>query len=256
MDTRFPEPFETYVEVLDSVNFDIVAPFKCSDSTTNYLTDLVLATIPPIVLSGVLLGLHWRSTSNSSASSEETGKSPFFSYFLILTYLVLPNAAIKICAAFKLDEFEIDDSGSVQTLVAVDYSIEVGGSNYYALRTYASIMFFIYICGIPTLYMVLLYQAQNELSIFQDISVKELLCGPTMQAEFAKLKAFYASDIAAGKGPDGKVVSMLNEIYQDNFEVVDDVLPHDRLKQLEQYYEAKVRGTNTRNKCKRWPMYN
>ena len=102
-------------------------------------------------------------------------------------------------------------------------------------------MFFIYICGIPTLYMVLFYQAQHELSIFQDISVKDLLCGPRKKAEFAKLKAFYASDIAAGKGPDSKMVSMLNEIYQDNFEVDELVGPHDRLKQLKQYYEAKVR---------------
>ena len=74
-------------------------------------------------------------------------------------------------------------------------------------------MFFIYVVGVPSMYVTLFIQSQSELSMFKPISVKKIVYGDAKVEEILKLKEFYASDVTFGKGPDAKVVAMLQEVY-------------------------------------------
>ena len=59
LNVDFPEPYDTVVSVLASVNLSImeVAPFKCLRPETTFLTDLVVTTLIPIIASAILIAV-------------------------------------------------------------------------------------------------------------------------------------------------------------------------------------------------------
>ena len=221
LDVSFPEPYESFVAALGGINLDMmsIAPFECVAPSTTFMDGLVVTTMIPIGIAAILLALHkYKPTPLRQGS-------PYFSLFLLLTYLLIVSVSSKICSSFKVDEFDVDDE-ETRYYLAVDYSIEApgpgspcqldgsgcdhGGSTYLGLQIYAYLMFVVYVIGIPGLYVLLFYRAQRELSVFPEVSLSKLT-GEHKHAEFHKLKAFYFSDVALGRGPSVKVVAMLRE---------------------------------------------
>ena len=235
---RFPEPYTSFVGGLESLtdtvslNLFSMAPTECYYYGTNYFTNLVFSTMYPIVLSVILTGLHARDQARKKEGS------PWFSIFLALTYLILPSAAVKIFYSFKWDYFcegEVNfEDGAIKNdgicngkesfeghraFLAVDYGIEYGTAEADALIIYAIIMIFVYAIGVPTLYVVLLYRAQAELSLQIPIKLDpaKLVCDPKERAELkAALMQFYFGDVTLGHGVTDKTIEMLQEVADEN----------------------------------------
>ena len=74
-------------------------------------------------------------------------------------------------------------------------------------------MLVIFVIGVPLMYATLFYKAQHELSVVEEVSIAKLLTGSNKREEFERLKAFFKSDVAVGKAPDEKAVTMLKELY-------------------------------------------
>ena len=199
LDVRFPNPYSSVAAALGNLNLSFfqLAPVECTFPDSNFFTDLAFSTSWPIVVAVVLLSLHVRNRANTQT---------YFSLFLILTYLVLPGASSKIFSAFKCDEFIIDDD-TTRYFVAVDYSIECDSDDvwYRPLLALAVAMAVVYVIGIPTLYSVLLYRAQPELSIVPKVELSKMLhFSRTHRKEASKqLGEFFFGDVARGKVVSG-----------------------------------------------------
>ena len=167
LDVDFPEPYDTLVEALSSINLNIlsVAPVACYYSDKTFLSDLVMTTMMPIGVSAVLLTLHnikkrkAKPDGEQGQSRSNEDRGPYFELFLLLTYLVLVSTASKVCSSFKIDKFQVDeeDPPSARYYAAVDYKIEApglgspcrydgtgcdhGGRTYILLQIYAALMF-------------------------------------------------------------------------------------------------------------------
>ena len=214
LNVRFPEPFASVMNALDSLNLSFfkMAPPSCYIYGANFMTDLVFTTLYPIAISMALLALHGRQKDEES--------STYFSLFLLLTYLVLPSTALKIFSSFKTDEFDAGGDGE-RSFLAVDYSIDAHTAEYDALWFYAGCMTLIYVIGTPLLYAVLLFRNQRELSIHAPFSLepKKLCASADKRAELkATLVEFLAGDATLGKGVTEKTFGMLDDVAQtDDF---------------------------------------
>ena len=204
LDVQFPDPYSSVAAALGNLNLSFfqLAPVECTFPDSNFFTDLVFSTSWPILVAAVLLSLHWRNRAKTQT---------YFSSFLVLTYLILPGASSKIFSTFKYDEFIIDDE-TTWHFVSVDYSIEKGTLEANVLIIYAIIMIFVYVIGIPTLYVVLLYRAQNELSPHKPIKLDpaKLVCSAKERAELkVALTEFYFGNVTLGYGIPDKTFEML-----------------------------------------------
>ena len=125
---KFPDPYASVMDALGSINLTIMqlAPFECLRPEATFLTSLVASTLVPIFLSFVLIALH--AKGKRAAEGDQDGEGPYFSLFLLLTYLVLPNMSSQICSSFKTDQFEVGD-GDKRYYLSVDYAIEAPGYN-------------------------------------------------------------------------------------------------------------------------------
>ena len=95
-------------------------------------------------------------------------------------------------------------------------------------------MFIIYVVGVPSIYITLFVRSQHELSLFEEITVKKLVCGDNKLAELAKVKAFYTSDVTIGHAPDIKMATMFQHAFIT--EVSSNSAESDDIASLERYY--------------------
>ena len=89
------------------------------------------------------------------------------------------------------------------------------------------------------LYVVLLFKAQSQLSLFEPISLNKLVCGSEKREEFEKLKELYAGDIAMGWGPDADKVAMIKMDIEAREGIKDKELKLAVLGDLQQMYRAR-----------------
>ena len=102
---KFPGIFNDVLNIADGLNLNLfkVAPFPCFFPETGFFEDLVVSTMYPIILSMVLLSLHWWTNRRKKADEERS--HTFWTLFLVLSYLVLPGTASKTFSAFRVDDF-------------------------------------------------------------------------------------------------------------------------------------------------------
>jgi len=230
LNVTFPEPYPTFMKGLESImdtvslNLFSMAPVECFAERTDFFVDLVFSTMYPLLVSAVLLFLHMR------AQLKDKKDSTFFSFFLALTYLILPGTASKIFSAFKTDGFcqgpmlhdeDVTGSehircensgGTMRYFVTVDYRFEQGTSEWQLLVLYAAIMVLIYAIGIPLLYIVMLYRSQAELSVHEPIKLdpRKLACSAKDREKLKKdLINFYFGAVTLGNGVDENTLDHL-----------------------------------------------
>ena len=195
LDVRFPDPYSSVAAAFGNLNLNFfqLAPIECTYPESNFFTDLAFSTTWPILVAVVLLSLHLRNRRTTQS---------YFSLFLILTYLVLPVTSSKIFSAFKCDEFIVDDETSLY-FVSVDYSIECASDDpwYPALLVLAVAMAVVYVVGVQALYALLLYRAQEDLSIVPRVELSKLFrSSRTHRGEAKKqLGEFCFGDVARGR---------------------------------------------------------
>lgn len=123
LDLAFPSPVSLIISALNFINisFSGSAMVTCSAHSYDFIDDLLVNTIYPIVVVAIIFCVRWshiqvvriRSSKNMQlvdgsqidASALETRitniSSNYFSLFLIFTYLMLPSVSTKIFQTFR-----------------------------------------------------------------------------------------------------------------------------------------------------------
>ncbi|GMI22709.1 hypothetical protein TeGR_g13157 [Tetraparma gracilis] len=166
-DLRFPKVFTGLLNSISTVaNLDFVAymPVGCV-AATNFHSSLVGYTLGPLVAFAAMLLLYW-----AKKGSKPEFANRLFSYFLALTFLLLPSVSIKIFSTFACRIFD-DGYGS---FLKVDYSIDCASSSHAAFEAYALVMILVYPVGIPLMYFALLFRKRAMLDPGQLKFAREL----------------------------------------------------------------------------------
>ena len=253
LNVEFPPLFVAFTKrVLDvfNVSWFRLAPFECWYPQADFFTELVFDTLWPIGLSVILIGMYllfdsrkrhanWRAQQETDdekkdalkmeAESHQKYSASFFTFFLFLTYLVLPSTASKIFSSFRYDPYcegpyngkcKLAKGGVEHYMLALDYSIERGTPRARLVRMYATIMVFVYVIGIPFLYVVLLYRHQEELSIHEPFKFDpaKLWSFEERQRLAGALKAYFLSNETLGHGVNDHTFELLeNKAKTDKF---------------------------------------
>jgi hypothetical protein len=91
-------------------------------------------------------------------------RSQNMSWFLILTYIVLPGVSSILFRFFECQN--VDPDGVIlgsQRYMTADYSISCDSNRRYFGLVWNIIMIFVYPVGIPVMYLTLLYQVGDNL---------------------------------------------------------------------------------------------
>lgn len=171
LSVEFPANFTSFISSLGFINLDFVEalPLDCY-MENNYIRQLVVMTCTPIILS-LLLFMASKIYECVKPDHKDAIHTHYFSFFLVLTFLVFPSVSGKIFRTFSCDEL---DNG--KSYLRADYSIDCDSNEYSFGIYWAILMIFIYPVGIPLLYFCLLYSKRNELNpdIDEKVEAEEL----------------------------------------------------------------------------------
>ena len=189
LDLTFTKKFTLimqWVARIATIDIIDVMPLNCAMKSDFFLSLVLYTALPLIVMLLMLLiwlflvlRMRWssvpegssvrervwqlmnRKKKNPAGRSEDESKETkhlelwegrFFKLSLILTFLVLPAASVKISSAFECKTFD----GEYGKFLKVDYSIDCNSSYYHDIYRYARVMVFFYPVGIPFTYLFLL----------------------------------------------------------------------------------------------------
>jgi hypothetical protein len=166
-DLQFPDMFTSLMNFVGNVvNLDFLSlmPLGCVMPSNFYSTLVIYTAVPAILgLVMVLLYFRWRA-------SGEIGKAnTVFSWFLFMTFLVLPSVSTKIFTTFACKTFASDYG----VYLKADYSIDCNSTQHVVYMLYAAACVVIYPVGIPVMYYKLLHKQRAMLDPGQDSMSKE-----------------------------------------------------------------------------------
>jgi hypothetical protein len=167
-------------------------------------------TIGPLLVFALLL-VSYRATK----STRPELSNRIFSYFLTLTFLILPSVSIKIFSTFACRTFD-NDYGS---FLKADYNIDCDSEEHQLIRSYAMLMCLVYPFGVPFMYAVLLYRKRHLLDPGQAKFTHEL-----GSEELGLEKAIAERQKLMLKNPGLESLSFLYDAYEPQcwwFEVVE-----------------------------------
>lgn len=118
LDLAFPWPVSVFLSVLNFLNLSITGSsmVSCSTFSYNFIDSLLVDTIYPIVVVGLLFSIRWihiqilRLRFNKQSSVLHLDEfenrisnisSTYFFIFLVFTYLILPSVVTKIFQTFR-----------------------------------------------------------------------------------------------------------------------------------------------------------
>jgi len=116
------------------------------------------------------------------------------------------------------------------------------------LRIYGTLMFFIYVLGIPMMYIMYFWKDQKELQdrhLFHrdgEVSITKMLTGNNKLQELKKLVNVFTSDLAIGKGPDAESLQLLIEKVEQEYPDDENILGV--LEELNDMYETEKKAWN------------
>ena len=166
-DLRFPALFTKFKNAVSTVvNLDFISfmPIGCM-TETNFHHSLVGYTLGPLLVFALMLAVYGSNKNKNPALANRV-----FSYFLALTFLVLPSVSIKIFSTFACRIFD----GDYGRFLKVDYNIDCDGDEHAFYEAYAMIMALVFPIGVPLMYFVLLYRRRDMLDPGQKKFTHEL----------------------------------------------------------------------------------
>jgi len=172
---RFPTFFSTFTNIISglfSLNLFVVMPLGCTMPAGHYAS-LLLYTIIPFVLTGVLLGIR-------HLSQDKHLRTKIFEVFLAMTFVILTGVSVKIFSTFACQTFD----GDYGSYLKVDYSLKCDHSAerwFYWL--YAGFMILVFPLGIPMLYTYLLRKKVGTQETLTDAIIRKILCRKKLGSE-------------------------------------------------------------------------
>lgn len=162
-DVTFPSIYRDFLSVIDVVNLDLtwIVRFGCHFDT-NFYHRLLVVTLAPIVLLGMLAVTYWianRRYGHDKLHAAEVRRK-HVSAVVLVTFLVYSSASTAVFQTFACDA--LDDGHSY---LRADYSLKchrVSGetdNRHLAFMVYAGLMILVYPVGIPTLYGFALFSS-------------------------------------------------------------------------------------------------
>ncbi|CAM9486217.1 unnamed protein product [Scytosiphon promiscuus] len=161
----YPSLYQDFLGAIDIINFDVGSMLSagCLWSDIDFHHRLLLSTLGPLVLVGLLAITYWiamhRSKAGRRMASAETIRHRHQTALLLLTFLVYSSVSSTVFQTFACET--LDDG--VEYLRA-DYRIHCTDAKHRTFQVYAAIMVIVYPAGIPLLYAALLFQRRHVLA--------------------------------------------------------------------------------------------
>ena len=181
--------FSQFISSITFLNLDFVKllPVQCY-TKFSYIPSMEATTISPLVLA-VFIGIccmlqsafvSLRAAYHNSSSSSSLGgveidvaeetkrlRIQYFSYVVMIFYLILPGVAIKVFRTLdclNVDPFNEDLTPGLSHLyLRADLDVDCTSSAYVQGRNVAYIMILVYPVGLPLLYFYLLYSSRQKI---------------------------------------------------------------------------------------------
>lgn len=177
---KYPSQFAAFYNTFRVFNFSLsqIIPLSCLFDG-DYVDALLVVTLSPIfftlfivivafleffIRKRYMIGAHATHVLKVQSLYKEL-KFRYISFFLIVSFMVLPSIATTIFKIFpcqNIDPNNDDDLPGTYFLIA-DYSIDCDSDRYRFATTYAVFMIIIYPIGLPLLYFWMLYSHKEEI---------------------------------------------------------------------------------------------
>ena len=155
VNVRYPPVYERFLAALSVVNLNLefIPSLSCVVKTSFYAR-LLLATIPPMAVLGVLAITYRVAMLRNSHSihAKRLARNKHLSAGLFLLFIVYSSASYTIFQAFACDTL---DSGVAY--LRADYDIICWTKTHVGYMTYAGFMILVYPVGIPAVFALALY---------------------------------------------------------------------------------------------------
>ena len=159
---RFPPVFEEFTRWLNSVfNLDALSLVKVGCIVeTNFYTRLLVMTITPIALTGIIFLFAWvKQMFFSDEDEKKRIRDRAISLFLVLTYMVFVSVSMTVFFTFGCRSY----GGNSERFLFLDQSISCETDKHRWFMYYATVMIFVYPFGITALYFRLLWTHRKAL---------------------------------------------------------------------------------------------
>ncbi|CAM9385517.1 unnamed protein product [Laminaria digitata] len=156
----YPGVYQEFMNGIDVINFDLgsVLSAGCVWSDIDFHDRLLVSTLGPFVVVGLLAMTYWIATRRDSTVVEKIHRK-HQTAFLLLTFLIYSSVSSTVFQTFACET--LDDG--VEYLRA-DYRIHCTDATHKTFEVYAGIMIAVYPLGIPLLYAVLLFRRRDVLA--------------------------------------------------------------------------------------------
>ena len=182
--------FTQFINSMSFLNFDFVKilPIQCY-SEFNYIASMEAATLVPILITGLVvciylansislhITLRQRQDEEQLQLAIKKLRVRFFSFFVMMSYLVLPGEAVKIIRMFSCMDVDPNHEAPDQMphkYLIVDMNVDCNSEAYMKGREFAVLMLFVYPIGLPLMYLALLNFCKEKIKHRQDQDKKTL----------------------------------------------------------------------------------
>jgi predicted outer membrane repeat protein len=163
----FPVSFVEYLNYYSIFQLNLVfLPDVGCIVQTNYYNNLLISTISPFILYGVIvigLGIMvWhakRLNERNPYYTEKYYRRDVVTSAFIISYFVLVSVSTKIFQVYQCETFDND-----QSYLVADYSINCNSNNRSFYILYGSLMILIYPIGIPFAYAIMLVRNRHKIN--------------------------------------------------------------------------------------------
>ena len=158
---QYPLVYESFLAALSVVNLHLadIMSLACV-LETNFYTQLILATVVPMVVLSALAITYFVAVRRNKHSirAMRLAKKEHLSVALFIIFIVYSSVSYTIFQTFICDRLD-----SEVTYLRADYSIMCSTGTHEAYTTYAGIMVFVYPVGIPITFAWLLFTNRHEI---------------------------------------------------------------------------------------------
>ncbi|CAM9909015.1 unnamed protein product [Ectocarpus sp. 4 AP-2014] len=163
----YPPSYSRFLSWIDVVNFDVGHIFSasCALPFVTFYERLLLTTLAPIGLGGVLVVTYWIAKRTAGIGSvgvlsRRAAWSRHMAAGLLLTFLVFTSSSTIVFKTFACD----DEAVEGESYLRADYGISCKTNKHAWYEVYAGVMIAVYPIGIPLLYAFILWRNRDSLN--------------------------------------------------------------------------------------------
>ncbi|CAN0299763.1 unnamed protein product, partial [Pylaiella littoralis] len=156
----YPDAYEAFVGYIDVIDLDLVWMLSAECWVdTNFYDTLLITTIVPLVISGLVLisfAIRNRRCGAEDGDRRSRVKHRHATALYLVSFLVYSSASSTVFQTFACDDIDTGES-----FLRADHSIQCYTTEHRVYMAYAVLMCLVYPFGIPFCYAATLYQARR-----------------------------------------------------------------------------------------------